>query len=289
MALKIIAIGCIHGELNKKVSDFLKSENPDVILITGDFSGGSFDDKLRKYEKNLVEKFGPISEFWPLKVQIESEKNFRKWAKISAENTEKVFKELKKLKFPIFYIHGNWDSISMGMKGMFESSGAFFVDEQEGSNMKFIHGKIARIKGLEIIGFGGYRGTSAKEYLYKDLPEPRPDPRYIISVRDEMTKMIDSLFGHVKNKRKSILMTHDPPYKTLDYLAPMKKNYGEKITRDAIKKYEPLLCVCSHFHEHQGIMKIKKTIVVNSGFGKEGKLALIEIDDEKVNVKLVKL
>lgn len=288
MPLKLIAIGCIHGDLKKNLLDFIVSEKPDAVLASGDFSGGDFDEKLRKYEKDLVDKFGPISEFWPLKVQIDSEKNFQKWAKISAQNTEKVFHELKKIKVPIFYIHGNWDSVSMDMRGAFEGSGAFFIDEQEGKNMSFIHNRVVRMKDFDVVGFGGYRGTSTKEYLYKDLPEPRPDPRYITGIRDGMMRHLDKLFARVRNKRKTILLTHDPPYKVLDYLAQAQKNYGEKVTRDIIKKHKPMLCVCSHFHEHQGVAKIKKTVVVNSGYGKNGQCALIEIGD-KVKVKLVKL
>jgi len=290
MNLKLIAVGCIHGELKKKLSDFIMSEKPDAVLISGDFSGGQFDDKLRNYEKDIVDKFGPISEFWPLKVQIDSEKNFQKWGRMSAQNTAKVFQELKKIDVPIFYIHGNWDSVSMGMKRIFEGSGNFFVDDEAGGNMRFIHNKIVRVKDFQIIGFGGYRGTSTKEYLYRDLPEPRPDLKYIIGIRDEMRHCLENLFSRVKDKRKTILLTHDPPYRLFDYLASAKKNYGEKITRDVIEKHTPLLCLCSHFHEHQGKGRIKNTVVVNSGFGREGQCALIEIDDDNVpKVTLKKL
>lgn len=288
MPIKLIAIGCIHGDLKKKVLDFIESEKPDAVLVSGDFSGGDFADRLRKYERKLVEDFGPMSELWPLRVQIESEKNFRRWAKESAQNTARVFQKLRGLDFPVYYIHGNWDSVSMGMSGMFEGSGNFFIDEHEGGNMKFIHDKIVRIKDFQVIGFGGYRGTSAKEYLYKDLPEPRPDMGYIMEIRDHMVHEMEKLFSRARDKRKTILLTHDPPYRVLDYLASARKNYGEKVTRDMIEKNAPILCICSHFHEHQGTGKIKSTTIVNSGYGREGQLALIEIDED-VNVKLVKI
>ncbi len=290
MSLKIFAIGCLHGELKKKILDFINSENPDFILISGDFSGGDFADKLRKYEKYLVDNFGPIPEFWPLKLQIDSEKNFRKWAKISAQNTAKIFQELKKIKIPIFYVHGNWDSVAMEMKGLLvEGSGEFFIDKESSGKMHFIHNKIVRIKEFNIIGFGGYRGTSTKEYLYKDVPAPHLDLRYILQIKNKLKQQLEKLFMRVKDKRKTILLTHDPPYKVLDYLTPARKNYGEKITREVIVKHSPLLCVCSHFHEHQGVSKLKNTKVVNSGYGKEGRCALIEIDNDDVKIKLLKL
>lgn len=288
MALKLVAIGCMHGNLKKSVLDMIKSEKPDAVLISGDFSGGDFADDLRKYEKKLVDDFGPVSELWPLRVQIDSEKKFRKWGKTSAENTARVFQSLKRLDVPIHYIYGNWDSVSMGMKRAFEGSGEFCVDDAEGGNMKFIHDKIVRVGDFEVIGFGGYRGTSTKEYLYKDLPEPRPDMSYIAHIRDNITKRMERLFQRAKDPRKTILLTHDPPYKFFDYLASAKKNYGEKITRQELEKHAPILCICSHFHEHQGRAKLKTTTVVNSGYGHDGECALIEIDGE-VKVKLMKL
>lgn len=293
MGTKIFAVGCLHGELKDSILDFIKSEKPDMILISGDFSGGDYSDKLRKYEKKIVEDFGPIPEFWPLKIQIEADKNFLKWSRVSAKNTEKIFQTLKKIDVPIFYIHGNWDSVALDSskislkKFLAESSGDFLIDTVSGGNVKFIHNKVVRIKGLNIIGYGGYRGTSSKEYLYKDLPEPRIAMKGIIEIRKHMEKEMQKLFSKSKDG-KTILLTHDPPYKILDYLASAKKNYGEKVTRDVIEKNKPTLCVCSHFHEHQGIGKIKDTVVVNTGYGREGQCAFIEIDD-RVKIKLLKL
>lgn len=291
MGTKIFAAGCLHGELKAEVVDFIKSEKPDLVLISGDFSGGDYSDKLRKYEKKLVDDFGPIPDFWPLRVQIESDKNFLKWSRISAKNTEKIFHTLKKLDVPIFYIHGNWDSVALdfgksSLKKM-ESSGDFFIDRASDENVKFIHNRLVKAHGINIIGYGGYRGTSTKEYLYKDLPPPRMDAKHIMHIREHMEMDLNKLFLRAKDG-KTILLTHDPPYKVLDYLASAKKNYGEKVTRELIEKHSPILCVCSHFHEHQGVEKIKNTTVVNTGYGREGQCALIEIDDD-VKVKLLKL
>jgi len=285
--LKIIAIGCIHGKLQKKTLSLIKSEKPDAILISGDLSGGDFAHKLMDYERSLIENFGPIVEFWPLKVQVESEKKFQKWSKLSALNTKKVFTELKKTKVPIFYIHGNWDSVALNKTTHFEGSGNFFIDKVPSSNMKFIHNKIISIKGYTIIGFGGYRGTSGKEYLYKDLPQPLPELKYVLKLRNEIKNKMDNLFKHVKNERKIILLTHDPPYKTFDYLKSAKKFYGEKITRDLIRKHKPLVCICSHFHEHRGKKKIGNTTVIATGYGHSGQACVLEFDDQKIKTKFV--
>lgn len=288
MSLKFVAIGCIHGNLRKRTLNLIKKEEPDLIVVSGDFSGGDFSEKLREYEKKLVDKFGPIPDFWPLNVQIDSDKHFRKWAKMSAQNTSNIFREMKKLKMPVLYIHGNWDSVGADqMDAHLDSSVNFPIDKAEGKNMKFIHGKVSNVKGFSFGGFGGYRGTSVKEYLYKDLPEPRLDPSYIKTVREDLEVQMSKLFSKVKSKRRMIFVTHDPPYKTFDFLESEGKFYGEKISSEMIRRHKPLMCVCSHFHEHRGVKKIGSTTVVASGYGHDGQMAIIETDGKKVDVNLV--
>jgi len=288
MSLKIMALGCIHGVLKRSLIDAIKKEKPDAILVSGDFTGSVHDDEVRKYEKDLVESFGPVSQFWPLKVQIDSEKKFAKWGKAAAENTSKVFNDLDKLGIPVYYIHGNWDSVSGDGINALESPGHFPIDQVRGKNLKFIHEKVVKVGNFSVIGFGGYRGSSAKEYLVGNVPEDDPGMEQIREIRDDMRRRMESLFGRVKDPGKTILLTHDPPYKLHDYLESAKKNYGEKVTRDVIEKFGPAICICSHFHEHQGSGKIKNTVVVNSGYGREGQCVVIEIGDKsrsKVTLK----
>ena len=286
MSVKFVAMGCLHGSLKKEVIELIKKEKPDAVLISGDFTGGDYSEELRKYESDLVNTFGPISEFWPLEIQIESDKKFRKWGRIALRNNKKIFERLKKLDVPIYYIHGNWDSVSVS-KNRFENTTDFLIDEQEGKNMKFIHKKIVKVKGISILGFGGYRGTSAKEYLLEDIPGFVVDKNPVIEIRDKMKTKIEKLFSKVKDKRKMIFLTHDPPYKTFDYLESAKKFYGEKVTLEIIKKYKPLACVCSHFHEHRGSKKIGVTNVIATGFGQKGQVCIITIDESKVKTKFI--
>jgi len=288
MSLKIVALGCIHGVLKRSVVDAIKKERPDAILVSGDFTGSVHDEEVRKYEKDLVESFGPISQFWPLKVQIDSEKKFARWGKIAAENTAKVFNDLDKMGIPTYYIHGNWDSVSGEGFEALEHSGHFFIDRVSGKNLKFIHEKVVKVGNFNVIGFGGYRGSSAKEYLVGKMSEDDPNMEQIRNIRDDMRHRMEALFGKSKDGSRTILLTHDPPYKLHDYLESAKKNYGEKVTREVIEKFEPAICICSHFHEHQGTGRIKNTIVVNSGYGREGQCVIIEIDDKnrpKVTLK----
>jgi Icc-related predicted phosphoesterase len=196
-------------------------------------------------------------------------------------NGVKVLNHIGNLGIPYYFIHGNWDDPS----AIGEIPEFHFKNKK---NMFFIHNKIKKFKNIFVIGYGGYRVTSMKEYLYKDVPRQIVEFSEIMQNKRKMTNEMERLFGKVRAKQ-TILLTHDPPYKTFDYLKIAKKFYGEKITRKMIEKFQPLICICSHFHEHQGIMKIGKTIVVNTGDGKIGQMAFAEIENNKVKAKLVKL
>jgi len=284
--MKILALGCLHGRLHPKVKKFLKRKDIDLILIAGDFGGGSFQGQVREYERVIVGKYGVMGELWPKAVRKEYLKKVRIWQRKSAENSRRIFKQLKKLKKQVFYVHGNWDSIS-GMRHTFESSGDFLIDKVKGKNLKFIHNKIIKIDKYYILGFAGYRGTVMKEYLRDDIKGSKPSLQYIRKREKIYRKKLDKLFKKVRDKSKIILLTHDPPYYALDYLKPRNKHYGEKITKDSINRYKPLLCICAHFHEHQGMDKIGKTTIVNTGYGHGGKMALIDLNG-KMKIKIIK-
>lgn len=284
--MKILAVGCLHGKLHKRILNAMKRKDIDLILIAGDFGGGNFQGQVREYERKIVDIYGVMGELWPREVRKEYLKKVRIWQNKSAENSRRIFKQLKKLKKTVYYVHGNWDSIS-GMRHTFESSGDFLIDKVKGRNLKFIHDKVVKLNGYYLIGFAGYRGTAMKDYLRDDIKGFKPSFQYIRKSERTQRKKLDKLFKKVKNKSKVILLTHDPPYNTLDYLKPRKKHYGEKITRDAIKEYKSLLCVCAHFHENQGKAKIGKTTIVNIGYGHDGKMALIELNG-KVKIKIIR-
>ena len=76
------------------------------------------------------------------------------------------------------------------------------------------------------------------------------------------------------HKYQTILVTHQPPYKTA--LDPI---YGEHVgstsIRKFIKEHQPDYCITGHIHENEGKTdKLGKTIIVNPG--PAGKI--IEID-----------
>jgi Icc-related predicted phosphoesterase len=56
-----------------------------------------------------------------------------------------------------------------------------------------------------------------------------------------------------------------------------------------IKKYRPLLAICGHMHEYQGIKKLGRTTVIATGAAFQGKAALIDIEGQKIkSIKFLK-
>ena len=117
----------------------------------------------------------------------------------------------------------------------------------------------------------------------------------------KLLKRYDKIF--LRSKRKSekksgtsrikptIFLTHNVPYNTkLDIIvnedSPVNgKHYGSNLARAMIEKHQPLLAIGGHMHEHFGKDRIRKTTILNSGFGPHVN-TLIEIKNGKIkNIK----
>lgn len=85
----------------------------------------------------------------------------------------------------------------------------------------------------------------------------------------------------------TILVSHIPP-KGLQDSVFMGRHGGSEELKEIVEKYHPRLVICGHIHENPGFIKKDETVVVNCSMGKHGEGALIEITDEKVDVKMLK-
>jgi len=90
----------------------------------------------------------------------------------------------------------------------------------------------------------------------------------------KLLKKYDKLFRSAINRKKPIIfLSHNVPFNTpLDKIINKDSprhgyHYGSLIAREMIEKYQPLVCIGGHMHEHFGKCKIGKTICINAGFG----------------------
>jgi len=120
--------------------------------------------------------------------------------------------------------------------------------------------------GLEVIGLG------------LSSPTPWSTPREISEhdFRDTIFRLADQ----VKDPRRSILLTHCPPYDSGLDIAPLLDSnmrpivsagdllrgpVGSTGVREAIEQLRPLLSVHGHIHESAGETKIGQTLSLNPG------------------------
>jgi Icc-related predicted phosphoesterase len=109
-------------------------------------------------------------------------------------------------------------------------------------------------------------------------PTPWPCPRDI--PEDELAARIDQVAAEVADPGKTIFSLHVPPLGSLLDLAPRLDDelrmvmtaggpemipVGSTATRDAIRKYRPLIGLHGHIHESKGIKKLDGIPITNPG------------------------
>ncbi len=259
--MKILAVGDFHGRFPKKVKKYAKEA--DVIFSPGDLA----DRKERKYLFKYAQELGmgiPLTNFI-------SKKKLSNLFKQNLKSMKFVVKELDKIGKPVYIVPGNNDFTEMRIKKKvlreYGLSGDYPTLQEmirKTKNLKLLFYSRAKFRDFDLIGFS----------IYSYLKEP--------------LNVFKRLFS--KSKRRTIFLTHIPPYRTkLDKIdnpkSPMHaKHIGVDLYNFIDKKYKPILHICGHIHETQGKTRIGKTVVINSGYGGAGQFALINID-KKINIE----
>lgn len=160
---------------------------------------------------------------------------------------------LKMIKAKVYVIPGNCDPLDMPGK-----IGDVAVD---------MHGKKVTIDGHDIVGFGGSNKSPFGSPF--ELEE-------------------DVIYNGLKAvaSEKMILMTHAPSYGILDEI-PSGIHVGCPAIKKIVDEYHPILAMSGHIHEAIGCKNIDGTTFVNPGPAKDGYSAVITIDGDKVDVKML--
>jgi Icc-related predicted phosphoesterase len=150
-----------------------------------------------------------------------------------------------------------------------------------------------KVRKLKVVGFGGYLDPDIyfTDYGRETIGESktRNKERWKEYVAEEKRLMKLMKFC------PDIVLAHYTPYKCLDILkgdtikAFKGKNLGVSSYNRAIDKYTPTLFVCGHMHQNQGICKLGETTIVNPGSASEGKMAIINFDEENKKIMDIKL
>jgi len=273
--MKILAIGDFHGKFPAKLKE--EAKKADILLTTGDYANA---DKIRKI----------IFKHWTNKnwIDVVGDKKAKKLFKESFYSGLKVLKELNSIGKKTFVIFGNTDFYKREKNELFPR--CYENNIRNLKNLILVDRKKSKIDGIKIIGHGGYLDVTdfIKHPIDKDMKKQE-------ARKSRYKKCSKELFKLFSNKSKNfIFITHYTPYGFFDKVKQKKnpmynRNVGFEPYNKVIKKYKPLLAICGHMHEYQGMKKLGKTRIINPGPAYEGKAALIELEGQKIkSIRFIK-
>lgn len=127
--------------------------------------------------------------------------------------------------------------------GNHESEGRLKTECEHHRNLVFLNKEFFEKENIVFAGFGGGG----------------------FSVRDEKFERFADKISHKRIGKQLVLLLHGPPYGNNTDLI-MGEHAGNKSYRDFIKEEKPLLVICGHLHENEGVKdKVGKTWIINPG------------------------
>jgi len=278
MIMKFLIIGDLHGHKPKiYFKDF------DAIIAPGDFCSS---DEIRKYKfQTLKEKLqNPSSNIkWYDSI---GKKEVTKLIKKSLKDGREILKYLNSFNTPVYIVPGNADlTPDKDEKWTFLRKNHYKKLIEGLKNVTDIHFRILNVVEYQIIGYGTSFGPEYPQYKedkkmlnLRKLKEKRVN-------YEKTLKKVSLLFE--KSKKPVIFLSHNVPFNTpIDKIENKESprngwHYGSLVTRKIIDKYQPLVCIGGHMHEHFGKCKIGNTICINAGFGSNVNV-LMELDKNKI-------
>lgn len=146
-----------------------------------------------------------------------------------------VLTEIAKYNPNILAIPGNMDTDAI----------VAYTDERGYS----IHKSHRMIDGVAFVGVGGAL-PFAGSYVYSE---------------DELEQILATAIDGLNPDIPQILVSHQPPYGTLNDKLYDGRQVGSHAVRAYIDKHQPLICFTGHIHEAIGIDTIGQTQVCNPG------------------------
>ncbi len=293
--MRILAMGDFHGKIPWGLKTFAKKNKVDLILSPGDFYGGyhtkKFQEEWKRYLKKIKQNKYGIKNVDGLEGFV-SKRKFAQIINFLYESGRNVLNYLNEIGLPVIIVKGNVDNQKSGLT---VTSSKYPIEDlvEEFSNIEMLEFETIEFGEYKIVGFGAKFPFIHRSFLNKKSYKKNKRIRNnILKLREEERKKLKLLLR--EDSERTIILSHVPPKNTkLDKInAPNNpwhgRHVGDDILRNAINKYKPLLNVCGHMHENQGKVKIGKTLVVNSGYGKKGEFAIIDLKGKKINAKFYK-
>lgn len=302
--MKILVVGDLHGTMPKiYFKDF------DYIVQVGDVCS---DKGMRPFYKKwfvLAKKVGVdnLPTFEDFVNQEFGSREYKRVMKESLVEGRKILKFLNSLGKPIFFIPGNWDQ-SYGyskIKDMDKNDYNYvktWIDWYLGrrSNKKLVGGLknvydlqfgLYSDENVNVLGYGNISGPDDFSKRLKRYNLTDPQKEKVKNLSKEFPNRLNKLFLKRNKKVPLIFVSHNIPYGVMDIIKDKKsyahnKHAGSFIARSFCLKKKPLVCLGGHIHNYYGKRKLGRTLVINSGFGRDAQV-LIDIDEKKRKIRKV--
>jgi Icc-related predicted phosphoesterase len=265
--MKFLILGDLHGN---KPNIYFKGF--DAIIAPGDFCS---DAGIREYYAITYKEFlnDPYNyrEWW----EITGKPKARALVKESLSSGRKILEFLNSFGVPVYIVPGNWDwTKDMRVKWKFLKKDFFEEILKNLRNIVNLHCRIKDIGEYVLVGYGICNGPELFKYRNYEKIFKKED---IDKNKENYKKLLDrydKLFRKAESKEKPIIfLSHNVPFNTTINEITNKESprygyhYGSLIAREMIDKYQPLVCIGGHMHEHFTKCKVGKTTAINAGFG----------------------
>lgn len=135
-----------------------------------------------------------------------------------------------------------------------------------------VHRRVAELKGFQVVGVGGSGIT--------------PFNTQIEFTESEFEDALRSIKSRLEPKKHLLFITHNPPYRTTDFLHSGEP-VGSAAIRSFVEEVKPSVVFSGHIHESRGVVKITDSItVVNPGPAAHGFYAIVDLEEDETSVEL---
>jgi len=239
--MRILAIGDFHGKVPTFLKKVIRKEKPDLIVSPGDYFPFQARALFFKYcYKQCIELYNVIGK----KKCVELDQR-------DIKDGEKVLKYFNSLNTSIITTTGNRE----------------FTTEHDDADYRIMwktyKGDVFRkiVKNFKDFFIVNYKTKRIGGFAFIGHPKSSSPGRVKSQRYNFHKRKLEKQFKRWP-KEEVIFVAHNPPYNidNLDLIHDKKahklakgKHFGSKLAQRIIKKYQPLLCICGHMHENQGV------------------------------------
>ncbi len=261
--MKFLIIGDLHGNRPK-----IYFKEFDAIIAPGDFCS----DALRTvmFQALQLRLKDPTSKvmWW----ELISRRKARAMIDKSRADGRKILEYLNTLGVPVYILPGNWDwtkDPESKFDYLRQDHWKFLIKGL--NNIHDMHMRFLDIGKYQLIGHGISSGPEYPQHQEELARFTKAQLTHKKKKYDLLHKQVATLFR--KATKPVIFLSHNVPFNTpidmiLDTRSPRYGlHFGSLLAREMIDKYQPLVCVGAHMHEHFTSHQMDKTTAINAGFG----------------------